>query len=1073
MWETFQSTPLGRLSMRKYLRFATAFLAACFVYTFISAPLAHAADAEFDGNTLTYSGQQYSGPFTATGSKPSGIPKDSSYYTSVNTTDSKKGSIIYFSADADPKKATNAQLTTGDYDVQSGIFSNLSPPKQISVGTVESSSTEAESSCKIDGVGWLVCNMSKWIADGVDYLYEILTNFFIFEPLTTSTSTSSIYKLWDIVRNFANVAFVIGFLIIIYSQMMNNFMSNYTVKKLLPRIIVAAILVNTSYWICAVGIDLSNILGIAVQDLFTNLRASLGAASNADLPSWNAVTVGILSGSGIVAGGALLVATGGTIGGLAFLLLGALIPAIFAALVAVAILAARQALITLLIILAPLAFVAYLLPNTEEWFNRWRKLFMTLLIMFPAFSLIFGGSQIAGNIIIQNAGGDISVALLGLTVQVVPLFITPFLIKLSSGLMGTIAGLANDRSKGVFDRAKNWTNSSREQHRQRGFSTQQQQGFNRARPTNMARALNNRSLRREGLTSAHKAVAQARFDQTRGGQQVFNRQKNAELYKHAGEASNLEAYNNALYGTPGVAGSGSAYRKQLHHDSITASGRAKLNEDTAAAHAERDLQTQIADPTGPLRQLKIQMDVDTAHAEFQKANITAEGKATFKRQFEDGAIGGRALRLMNVQTSGFEKEAAAIESMLSKRADADWERQSSTDERVQHLRLKEVQAADSYTRAEKEWQRTITEIQTKGITAPGILAPANLEIRAMANSIQADTRATLIQEQAIESAKIVQKSDFASALKESATLRTQAGGIGGEDGATRVYAKAKSEMAAAYMENVKNSRSVLSDYSIKELVELQQNGMDRDKNNVKDNTALRDAALQEILLTKGNNWAFQKTKDAVSQQGMVYDEDDNKYYEAVRDTDGNVMMGANNQPIRGVQITDQKDIDRRRDLQQIFVDSVNQSKLKIASISGTDRGNMETGTFVMSGQDAILRDINDQKINANRLATTDIDELMRMVQVLRDDGARNSLDDGSRQALAETIEFALTDPQVAANIDARAKEMLGVTHSYLTDLDTSISLTEKTFYESRARTKIPSKYKPNRLNDYPDGTGPV
>ncbi len=548
MWDTFRSHPLGRLSMRKFLAVATSLLVACFVYIIASSPLVNAADAEFSNNMLTYDNQRFSGPFTASGTSPPGLAKDVKYFTADNPDDATKRLVITFPSATDPMTATQASLRTADVN-NNGDIRNLSSPQPISVG--QSTNTAAQSSCQVDGVGWMVCSLSKWIADGVDYLYSVLTKFLNFEPLTTtsgtnSTSQQSIYQLWGAVRNIANVAFVIAFLIIIFSEISNNFISNYTVKKLLPRVIVAAILVNTSFWICAVAIDISNILGQSIQDLFSSLRNSLGPANTVDLPTWADVTTGILGGGGVAIGATILLgATGGTVGGLVFLLLAALIPAIFAVLVAVAILAARQALITIFVIIAPLAFVAFLLPNTEEWFNKWRKLFMTLLIMFPAFSLIFGGSQLAGAIIIQNAS-DISVALLGLTVQIVPLFITPFLIRLSSGLLGTIAGIANDRSKGVFDRAKNWTNNNREMHRQRGFGKSPERRGDRFRPTGLARRVNNGTLKREAKTAAYKEAAGENFHGTSAYAKIDEIKRLTDQSKRINDASHDEHWRKKL-----------------------------------------------------------------------------------------------------------------------------------------------------------------------------------------------------------------------------------------------------------------------------------------------------------------------------------------------------------------------------------------------------------------------------------------------------------------------------------------------------------------------------------------------
>ncbi|QQR51771.1 hypothetical protein IPF89_04465 [Candidatus Saccharibacteria bacterium] len=84
-------------------------------------------------------------------------------------------------------------------------------------------------------------------------------------------------------------------------------------------------------------------------------------------------------------------------------------PVVLAALLALAltvlILIGRQALIILLIVISPLAFVAYLLPNTENLFKKWYKLFSTLLLLFPIVALVFGASKLASTILSAAANG--------------------------------------------------------------------------------------------------------------------------------------------------------------------------------------------------------------------------------------------------------------------------------------------------------------------------------------------------------------------------------------------------------------------------------------------------------------------------------------------------------------------------------------------------------------------------------------------------------------------------------------------------------------------------------------------
>ena len=126
------------------------------------------------------------------------------------------------------------------------------------------------------------------------------------------------------------------------------------------------------------------------------------------------------------------------------------------ALAAVAILAARQAIITVCIIVAPLAFVAYVLPSTEKYFEKWKDLMMTMLLMFPLFSLVFAGAQLAGLAIIQNATSIIQI-IIGMAVQVAPVVITPMLIKFSGSLLGKVAGMINNPNRGLVDRTRNWS----------------------------------------------------------------------------------------------------------------------------------------------------------------------------------------------------------------------------------------------------------------------------------------------------------------------------------------------------------------------------------------------------------------------------------------------------------------------------------------------------------------------------------------------------------------------------------------------------------------------------------------
>lgn len=718
-------------------------LVVVFGYIFL-APTAYAADASWKDDALFYEGNTYKKIDT-----PAAI-NQMSQYRGITMYEYKSGQgssqIIYFDAGVDPQNAGEAHYVRFTLNPP-----NFSDEKTITVtpsGTTANSSgsTSGESSCELDGIGWIICPISKAIAESMDFLYGVVSDFFRVTPLTTTQG--SLYQMWEVFRNAANVLFVIGFLIIIYGQISGAMLSNYTIKKLLPRLIISAILVNVSYWICAIAVDISNILGYAVADLFTNLRDVAGApnsdAANTPTPTWVNVTAAVLAGGSLaVAGGAALAIAAGTGMGMAFLLLSALLPALFAVLVAVAILAARQALITVFVILAPLAFVAYLLPNTEEWFTRWRKTFTTMLVMFPAFSVIFGGAQLAGTVIIQNAP-NIIVVILGMTVQIVPLFITPFLIKLSSGLMATIANITNDRGKGLFDRTKNWADTRRGQEqatgrmrrdmraKTRGYNdgrrptrTRTGQALSRlANPRDRAYYKDYKRREREGMKSASEAMSEGLFGQTAAGGRIHDRTKDAGLEKHYGESANARRYNAHMQS--GLTAQ-DRYRNSLHHQAHINEGVSKLAEDSMTAHAERDLQTSI-NANATLRGLKIGADVDSAHAKLQAASVEGDAKLAFQTEVDND----RALRLMKVGTFVAEQQATSIDNRLTKNAEARWNQLSRTDANLQELRFQEVQATDSAKLVEAEWNTLIENIKVHGGDAPQVSA----QNESLANSIK-------------------------------------------------------------------------------------------------------------------------------------------------------------------------------------------------------------------------------------------------------------------------------------------------------------------------------------------------
>ena len=144
----------------------------------------------------------------------------------------------------------------------------------------EGDGEEEKNSCGIDGIGWLVCPVMNFVAGINDAAYSAISGFLDIKPAILSDGNNSGAKQgWDFFRNIANAIFAVIFLWIIFSQISNVGVSNYGIKKILPRLIIGALLVNLSYYLCQIFVDLSNILGHTLKDALESGAGEIGANS--------------------------------------------------------------------------------------------------------------------------------------------------------------------------------------------------------------------------------------------------------------------------------------------------------------------------------------------------------------------------------------------------------------------------------------------------------------------------------------------------------------------------------------------------------------------------------------------------------------------------------------------------------------------------------------------------------------------------------------------------------------------------------------------------------------------------
>lgn len=304
--------------------------------------------------------------------------------------------------------------------------------------------TASDETCyeQVGAIGWLICPSTGVLAKAIDAIYNIIEELLTVQPLFNNDG-SPIFQVWQIMRDITNVVFVIMLLVIVYSQITGLGITNYGIKKALPKLIISAVLVNLSFLICALAVDASNIIGASLRGIFEGIEVNAinsGGLGTAAQVTWTDLASALIGG-GTVAGVAIGVAGG--LGAFLWPVLAAMICGILSVLVGLITIGLRQALVAMLVMISPLAFVAYLLPNTEQYFKKWKDTLASMLVFYPMFSLLFGASQLAGWAIIASSGsaGNLGpfFVVLGMAVQVFPLFLSISLLKMSSTVLGTVS----------------------------------------------------------------------------------------------------------------------------------------------------------------------------------------------------------------------------------------------------------------------------------------------------------------------------------------------------------------------------------------------------------------------------------------------------------------------------------------------------------------------------------------------------------------------------------------------------------------------------------------------------------
>ncbi|MCQ2570847.1 MAG: hypothetical protein MJ154_01180 [Candidatus Saccharibacteria bacterium] len=371
----------------------------------------------------------------------------------------------------------NSTLTS----IDPSLFTTLQPTNEEIIHEREeeeaAEAARAAMNCydSAGAMGWILCPIIDKGQQTIEWLYGFIEGFLKINTnlFTTEGSMNGTYTAWATFQGIANGAFVIIFLVVIFSQLTGYGIDNYGIKKILPKLIIAAILINLSYIICQLAIDIANIVGTGIKGLFTAIQSNIVQGNVAAIKldgdtTRHTVQAGLAGGIIItvvaaICVGAVLATNGAIIVPVLVTLLTILISVLFL----FVILAVRQAMAVLLVVASPCAFLCYMLPNTKGIFNKWFKAIQGLLIAYPVCSaMIYGGEMVSTILLASNSNGGVgtsnfALALSAAAVSVAPIFMIPGIIK---GSMGKISGAIAGAGRGLSRRGAHGIRNSNFAH---------------------------------------------------------------------------------------------------------------------------------------------------------------------------------------------------------------------------------------------------------------------------------------------------------------------------------------------------------------------------------------------------------------------------------------------------------------------------------------------------------------------------------------------------------------------------------------------------------------------------------
>ncbi len=341
-----------------------------------------------------------------------------------------------------------------------------SPQSQAGPGANGGSNTSGGSSndCGITNeLAWVVCPILyglNWLTSELDGVMGSLLTLNTDQIFNTS---GEYYQAWSNIRNLAMGLIVISAVIAIGAEALGfEIISAYAFRTIASRLFLAIIFMVFAWPILEVIVTFFNNMGNWASDIMSQPFSGLQDFSYSSTVSQAlGLTAGI--GVGAVAGVAAWWGVGGFAGLLSLVGTAALGLSIgFATLVI------RDMIVILALLASPVFIGAEVLPGTRKLAAFGKDTFFTALAMFPIVEIFVSSGKIVAKVEEASSANAFLKAAVVVIAYVVPYFLLPLAFRMAGGLVSTVTGMVNDRSRGGFDRLRGIREGSRaKMHQQR------------------------------------------------------------------------------------------------------------------------------------------------------------------------------------------------------------------------------------------------------------------------------------------------------------------------------------------------------------------------------------------------------------------------------------------------------------------------------------------------------------------------------------------------------------------------------------------------------------------------------